>query len=176
MSNNKIIDVNGNVYANSLAVTNGLTISGNIEIDTGEIMITGNIVISSSQVPNVVTLSNSGNINAINVITSGYSIRSVGTGIIALGNAQSSATALTKEINLVSTVLLGNGVVLPTAVAGMVVIIINTSANTLSVYPASGAQINSGEANAAHLHPAGATLQYVAPTTTNWYTSSATFA
>jgi hypothetical protein len=107
---------------------------------------------------------------------SGYVIRSVDTGISAAGTAQGNATAIAKEINVVSTVASGAGVVLPTAVAGMVVSITNTSANALLVYPATGAAINTGSANAAYSQPAGATLQYLAPTTTQWYTVGATFA
>ena len=74
-----------------------------------------------------------------------------------------------------STVASGAGVVLPTAVAGMVLTITNTSANSLLVYPASGAQVNSLAANAAFTQVANATLKFVAPTTTQWYTTSATY-
>jgi len=112
-----------------------------------------------------------------NITTSGYMLRSVGTGISAAGTVQANATALTKEINIVSTVASGaNGVVLPTAVAGMVLTITNTSANSLLVYPATGAAINSLAANAAFTQGTGATLQFIAPTTTQWYTVGATYA
>ena len=125
------------------------------------------------------SLTVSGNITAqANVNMSGYVIRSVETGIIALGITQGTATALTKEMNVVSTVvpLLNSGVKLPVAVPGMVITIINTSGNTLSVWPNTGADINGGTVNAAYSHSAGATLQYIAPTTTDWYTVGATFA
>jgi hypothetical protein len=123
------------------------------------------------------SLTVSGNITAqANVNMTGYVIRSVGTGISAAGTVQGNATAITKEMNVVSTVASGAGVILPTAVAGMVISITNTSANALLVYPATGAAINSGSANAAYTHSAGATLQYLAPTTTQWYTVGATFA
>jgi hypothetical protein len=58
----------------------------------------------------------------------------------------------------------------------MTIIITNTSANTLLAYPATSAAINTGAANAAYSQPAGATLQFVAPTTTQWYTVGASFA
>jgi hypothetical protein len=118
----------------------------------------------------------SGNISTANVIASGYYIRSVGTGISAAGSTQGTATAITKEMNVVSTVASGAGVVLPTAVAGMVINITNTTANSLLVYPATSAAINTGATNAAYSQPAGATLQFIAPTTTQWYTVGATFA
>ena len=86
------------------------------------------------------------------------------------------STALTKEINIVSTVSSGQGVVLPTAVAGMVVTITNTSANSLLVYPASGGYINSLAQNAGFTQGTSATLQFIAPTATQWYTVGATYA
>jgi hypothetical protein len=99
----------------------------------------------------------------------------VGTGITAAGTTQGTATALTKELNIVSTVLTGNGVVLPTAVAGMILTITNTSANSVAVYPAVNGIINTLAANAAFTQPASATLQFIAPTTTQWYTVGATY-
>jgi hypothetical protein len=123
------------------------------------------------------TLGVSGNINAAaDVNMTGYVIRSVATGIIALGINQGTATALTKEMNVVSTALLGNGVILPTAVAGMAITIINTSANALLVYPHSGGDINGAATNVAYTQSAGATLQYLAPNTSDWYTVGATYA
>jgi hypothetical protein len=122
------------------------------------------------------SLSSSGNITGANLITTGYQIRSVGTGISAAGTVQANATALTKGMNIVSSVSSGTGVVLPTAVAGMVLTITNTSVNNLLVYPATAAAINSLAANAGFTQPSGSTLQYIAPTTTQWYTVGATYA
>ena len=121
-------------------------------------------------------LSVTGNISTANVTATGYHIRSVGTAIAAAGTTQGTATVLTKEINIVSTVLAGNGVVLPTAVAGMVVVITNTNGNSLLVYPATGATINALAVNAALTQTTGATLQFVAPTATQWYSVGATYA
>jgi hypothetical protein len=116
-----------------------------------------------------------GNLTAANVTVTGYHLRSVATGISAAGTTQGTATALTKELNIVSTVLTGNGVVLPTAVAGMILTITNTSANSVAVYPAANGIINALTANAAFTQPASATLQFIAPTTTQWYTVGATY-
>jgi hypothetical protein len=115
------------------------------------------------------------NITAGNVTATSYHLRSVSTGITAAGSTQGTATALTKEMNIVSTVASGAGVVLPTAVAGMTLTITNTSANSLLVYPATNGIINSLAANAAFTQVAGATLQFIAPTTTQWYTVGATY-
>jgi hypothetical protein len=143
-------------------VTNALTVTGNV---TGANLVTGGVVAAT------------GNVTGANLVATSYHIRSITTGITAAGSAQGTATALTKEINVVSTVSSGaNGVVLPTAVAGMVLIINNTSANTLNVYPASGGAVNSGSTNAAYSHTSGASIQYYATSGTQWYTVGATFA
>jgi len=106
----------------------------------------------------------------------GNYLRSVQTGVSAAGSTQGTATALTKDINVVSTVSAGQGVVLPTAVAGMMISVTNTSANSVLVYPATGGAINTLATNAGFTHTAGATLLYIAPTSTQWYTVGATFA
>jgi hypothetical protein len=106
----------------------------------------------------------------------GNYLRSVQTGISAAGATQGTATALTKDISIVSTVSAGQGVVLPSAVAGMVLIVNNTSATTMNVYPATGGAINSLATNAAYTHVAGASLQYYAISSTQWYTVGASYA
>jgi len=111
-----------------------------------------------------------------NISLTGNYIRSVATGISAAGSNQGTATAITKDINVVSTVSAGQGVILPTAVAGMVIIVNNTSATNMSVYPASGAAINSLATNIAFNHVAGGSIQYYAVSTTQWYTVGATYA
>lgn len=116
-----------------------------------------------------------GNITGANIITNNYMIKSVGTGISAAGSTQGTATALTKEINVISTVSSGQGVVLPTSVAGMVLYLINTSANTVNVYPAVGASIGGLALNAAYSHSNGLGITYVATSTTQWYTMSAPY-
>ena len=121
-------------------------------------------------------LSATGNVTGANVIATTYDITGVTTGITAAGTTQGTATALTKAFNVVSTVASGAGVVLPTAVAGMRVTIVNTSANSLIVYPASGAQVNALAANAGYTLPTLARLDYVATSTTQWYTMGAIYA
>jgi filamentous hemagglutinin len=156
-SNVSIPAANGNVNISAVGNANILVVTG-----TG-VNVAG-------------TLNASGNVNGANVVVTSYHIRSINGAVSAAGTAQGDATALTKEINVVSTVATGAGVVLPTAVAGMVLIINNTSANTLNVYPASGGAVNSGSANAAYSHTSGASIQYYATSGTQWYTVGATFA
>jgi len=162
------------------ALTVTATITGNISGSAGSATTAGTVTTAAQ--PNITStgtltsVSSSGNITGANVIANSYYIRSVATSISANGISQGTATVLAKEFNVVSSVSAGQGVVLPTAVAGMCIIITNSSATNLAVYPASGAAINSLSANAALTHGAGATLQYIAPTTTQWYTVGATYA
>ena len=112
-----------------------------------------------------------GNLNAANVTVTSYNIRSVATGIVAAGSTQGTATPLTKEINVVSTsVSSATGVILPTAVAGMEITIINTSANLVFVYPGTSSFIDTQLVNVPNTLPAGNTLQVVAVSGTQWYT------
>ncbi len=111
-----------------------------------------------------------------NISLTGNYLRSVATGISAAGSTQGTATAITKDINIVSTVSTGQGIVLPTAIAGMVIIVNNTSATDLNVYPASGATINSLATNAAYTHIPNGSLQYYAVSSTQWYTVGASYA
>ena len=165
----------------SLAVTGNGTF-GNVYANTGTIgasLLTGTLTTAAqpniTSVGTLTSLAVTGNITGANVTTSSYVIRSVGTAISAAGTIQGDATALTKDINVVSTVSAGQGVRLPTAVAGMVIIVNNTSATNMNVYPATSAAINSLSTNAAYTHVAGASLQYYAVSSTQWYTIGATY-
>ena len=122
------------------------------------------------------SLTASGNIQGGNVITTGYHIRSVDTSLSANGSTQTDATALVKEFNIVSTVSSGQGVKLPVAVAGMAINIVNTSANSLLVYPATNGIINSQSANASLSMPTKGSLQFIASSATQWYTVGSTYA
>jgi hypothetical protein len=123
----------------------------------------------------------SGNVTASNIIITNNVIYSVANGITAAGTVQANAQAITKDINVVNTVLLGAGVSLPTAIAGYRITIINTSANTLNVYPLGNGIINSQTANVAFSHPAGARLDFICTAAATapggqWYTLNTTYA
>jgi hypothetical protein len=106
----------------------------------------------------------------------GFVTYGVTTSITAAGSTQGTATTLTRPINVVNTVSSGaNGIILPTVPAGARILIVNTSANALNVYPPSGAVVNSGATNAAYSQPASARLEYISTSTTQWYTLNATY-
>jgi hypothetical protein len=102
----------------------------------------------------------------------GIVINSISAAVSAAGATQGTATALTTNINNITTTgASADGVILPTAVAGMRILIRNSAATTaLKIYPATGGQINALGANAAFSLAAGSTTELMATTTTQWYT------
>ena len=154
------VSVSGNANIGNIGTGGLITATGNI---TGGNLITGGL------------LTVTGNVQAANVVATTYNITGVATGISAAGSSQGDATALTKAFNVVSTVSGGQGVVLPTAVAGMRVTVINTSGATLLVYPASGGAINALATNAGYSLPTLGRLDYIATSTTQWYALGAIY-
>jgi len=102
----------------------------------------------------------------------GLVIDSISAAVSAAGTTQAGATGLVSNINNVTVVTAAAaGVRLPTAVAGMRIIVRNSdSADTLSIYPATGGTINALAANAAFTLAAGSTIELMATTATQWYT------
>jgi hypothetical protein len=89
--------------------------------------------------------------------------------VAATGSAQGDAAALSEGLNVVSAADGTKGVVLPTAVAGMTVIVKNTAAAALKIYPATGGAINAGAANAAYSITNLTSTLLVASSATQWY-------
>jgi hypothetical protein len=163
----------------SLTNLNGANVTGtvaNATFATTAGTVTANTQSNITSVGTLTSLTVSGNVNVANVTASGYHIRSVTTGITAAGTVQANATALTTEFNVVSASTPAQGVRLPVAVAGMAIIITNTSANATQVYPASGAAINTLSSNNAFLQDPGSAIQFIAVSSTQWYTVGATYA
>jgi hypothetical protein len=179
-----VLSVTSNANIGNIGTAGLITATGNI---TGANLVTSGVlsVTSNANIGNIGTaglITATGNITGANVITTSYSIASVGTGISAAGSTQGTATAISKAFNVVSTVSSGaNGVSLPTAVAGMRITIINTSANALNVYPLGNGIINTQAANAALSVAAGGKLDFLCTATATapggqWYTLNATYA
>lgn len=175
-----VIDINPDtVRSNSFAAVGG-----------GLAIFNGTLSTTSNAQPNVTSLGNllvanvtgnviAGNISANanisanvvsgNTVTANVYVMTVATTISANGTTQAEATPLTKSFNVVSSVSTNQGVSLPTATAGMSIYITNTSANTLKIYPATGASINTESANASVNLSSNVTVQFIAPTATQWY-------
>jgi len=89
--------------------------------------------------------------------------------VAAAGSTQANATALVEGLNVVSGADATKGVVLPTAVAGAIVIVKSTTAAVLKIYPATGGTINALSANGALSIASLTSVMLVASSTTQWY-------
>lgn len=86
-------------------------------------------------------------------------------------NAQGQG-ALTTDYNIVTTTTASpSGVTLPTATQGRRILIVNKGTNAINVYPASGGAIDALGANAAISLPVNGVLEFIASSTTQWYSS-----
>jgi len=90
-------------------------------------------------------------------------------GITASTTQSQGQGALTTTINEISTCAnAGDTVTLPTAAAGVIVVIINNGAESANVFPASGDNIDGTGADTAVTQGAGANFIYVAHDADNW--------
>lgn len=80
-----------------------------------------------------------------------FDLSSTATGITAFaGGGQANATQLSATYNRVTTVAtIADSVKLPVALAGMRMVVFNTAANSLNVFPATGGFINALAVNTA---------------------------
>ncbi len=165
---------------NSSVTVNGTTISlgasGTVTAAAGTLTgATLNATVTASSLTSVGTL---GSLTVSgNTTVGGLFRRSCGTGISAAGATQATATLLTKDINVVSTVSASQGVLLPAEQAGYEIIVINSSATQLNVYPNSvSAQIDNNGAAIAFQLDTGAKIMFICVSSTQWYTLNATYA
>lgn len=93
------------------------------------------------------------------------------TAVTAAGSVIGDAAQLSQGINVVTGADGTKGVILPTAVPGMQVIVKGVTAGVLKVWPKTGATINALSASAALSMTTGAMpLTFVATSATQWYT------
>jgi len=93
------------------------------------------------------------------------------TAVTAAGSVIGDAAQLSQGINVVTGADGTKGVILPTAVPGMQVIVKGVTAGILKVWPKTGATINALSASAALSMTTGAMpLTFVATSATQWYT------
>lgn len=98
------------------------------------------------------------------------------TSVTAAGTTQGTATALTFNDVTVSTVPAGSGVVLASSglAIGTPITVWNTAAETLNVYPPSGATLNGFAADKPVPVAAGASETFTPITSTTWRTTAGT--
>jgi len=92
----------------------------------------------------------------------------VNAAVSAAGTGQSDATLLKASVSFVSTVAASSGVILPLAEDGDSVTIYNGGANTLTVYPPTGARINNASANSGVSLSVNGCLQLTRVSSTRW--------
>lgn len=163
----------------STSTTNLATATGAQTVSLGA----GATTSGSLKTLNIGTAGVSGSTTAINIgsavsgatsktTLSGLVINSISAAVSAAGATQGTATALVSNINNVAVVAAAaDGVRLPTAVAGLRILIRNSDAvDTLKIYPATGGQINALGTNASFSLVAGATIEIFATTATQLFT------
>lgn len=105
----------------------------------------------------------------------GFEAKTFLGGISAAGTTQATATALSKQVNLITTSTSGAGVILMALVfvagACVEILVMNAGANALLVYPPSGSLINALAANAAFSIAAGAAARFYQISATAWRTA-----
>lgn len=141
-----------------------------------------------------ITNSMSGTIFSVNDVSGVPSIEVLDTGLVKLaqyggfvafgcspavtaaGTTQATATVLTRAVNMVTGGSTNNGVILPAPIGGERVFVRNNLGVDIKVWPHSGGQINNGGTNASATLSASSSLEYVATSTTTWFTVNATYA
>ena len=92
--------------------------------------------------------------------------------VAAAGGGQGAAVQITAQLSRVTTVAtIADSVKLPASVAGLTIAILNSGANSLNIFPATGDAINALGANAAFaLASGGVTTYFVCYTAGQWFT------
>jgi len=89
--------------------------------------------------------------------------------ITASGTNTQGQGVLSNDFNVITTAVNNpSGVTLPTATVGRSVVVVNRATNPISVFPASGAQIDSNGTNTAISIPVGGMAEFIASATTQW--------
>ena len=91
--------------------------------------------------------------------------------LVAGTDAQGQGLITGDLVVVITTAANPSGVTLPTALAGRWIIVVNRGTNPINVYPASGAAIDAGAANAPVQIAVGAGATFSAKTTTAWESS-----
>lgn len=94
---------------------------------------------------------------------------SVNTAVSAAGTTQGTATALGAAFTIITTAGASSGVILPQGQPGDRLMIYNSGANAVLVYPPTGAKINSGATNAGAALATQTVCEYVQLSTTQYF-------
>jgi len=92
----------------------------------------------------------------------------ISSALSGAGTTQGTATSIVTSINVVTTAAASTGVILPACEIGDEVEILNLGANTLTVYPDSGARINQVATNGGFSLAANTAVKVRRFTSTRW--------
>jgi hypothetical protein len=91
---------------------------------------------------------------------------------VTAGTNSQGQGALTSDYNVITTATNNpSGVTLPTATAGRRIVVVNEGANPISVFPASGAYIDSNVIDTSVTIPVNGKVTFDASSTTQWYST-----
>lgn len=126
--------------ANGVHIDFGTTTTGSVSLASRRMRLTaaGQLLIGTTTASAELTVTG-------NVWWSGYSLASVGNALTATGTTRTDALQLAKQYNRLTTVASGTGVILPTGVVGMAIVLFNAGANVCKVY-ANGSETIDGTA------------------------------
>jgi len=144
-----------------------LTTSSNTS--TGALVVVGGVGIGDN-------LNVGGNVSVIGSITTATVVanlvmQSVAASISSTGTVQANAVAVSKQLNIITASMNGaNSAVLPTPSIGSSIKIVNTTVNSVNVFPAAGGTINALAMDAAFVVTANSRVEFSASSATQWYT------
>ena len=163
-----------NLSANSIIGNNTGSSATPIALSAAQVKVL--LAIANTDISGLGTMSTQ-NANTVNItggsITATLSgeVFSTSASVSAAGNSQGTATALSSDYNIVTSVSAGQGVILPATTVGRRIIVINKGANTLTVYPAVSSTIDSLSVNAGISIPVNGGIEFNASSTTQWYST-----
>jgi hypothetical protein len=156
------------------AMTQSGVITGGPKSQTS---VSAETIINGSQ-PNITSvgtltgLTLTGAFSGTDMSVSGYMFVSVQNGIAAAGTTLSTATGLTRQVNVITSATSGvnDGIRLPSATVGQQIIIINRTGTGIKVWPANGARIDLLGLNTSFTLGNNARLMCIATAIDQWYT------
>ena len=154
-----IVRSTGAITLGATSFSAGITVTGTLT--AAAVTLSGLLTAPS---PNL-----TGTTTAANLALSGTLSQPVATGLTAAGSAPSSALALTKQRNVVTTTASSTGVILPNLGTGAEILVVNRGANALNVYPPSGGTINALSSNAAITLATVTAMRFIQVSSTQYY-------
>ena len=165
----------GNITGSAASVTNALTFNNGGSGDASGTTFNGSAAKTLSYNSIGAAPLASPTFTGTVVIPTGASITlpnfSTSATVSAAGTTQGTGTALTSDINIITTVGASAGVVLPATTAGKRVVVVNKGANALTIYPATSSAIDALSANVGVSLAVGGVLEFNGASTTQWYSN-----